>query len=456
MPDAFTQALSLALDLTSPALLAAPAPGSTFELFTAPSTERVRMAQQRFLWDMYRGEQLTFIPRLPGESTLEFLRRPHKCALNFTRVLVDILSQLYRRPVERTLEGDAGAVERIQRALSRNPLDRLLLTCDRLARLQGVAALRVSYEQGELRFWPWPAHRLAVLPQPQQPDRPAAVVALPAGAADVAHVWTAERFACVAAGRVADEQEHGYGCIPFVFAHDRLPVDGFWVEGRGHAVAPANAEFNAKLSELAHTIAMQGFGVMEIVNPDPAQDIAVGPGRAIRFTVSGNEPYGISFKSPQAPVAELLQDLEFFLRALLKSQRIPESVLSVHATSGQSGVAILAQQTPVLEDRVERRQVFAAFEHELLACALALLREHEGLRGACSLRVDFPEPELEQSASERMQMDDWRLRRGLATPWELMRRDDPDAWPDLESARAAWLANRDALREAGLAPEINL
>jgi hypothetical protein len=75
-----------------------------------------------------------------------------------------------------------------------------------------------------------------------------------------------------------------------VFFHDRLPTDGFWVEGRGRSLCHANAEFNAKLSELAYTIAMQGFGVMEIVNPDPTRNIEIGPGRAIAFNVSGNTP----------------------------------------------------------------------------------------------------------------------------------------------------------------------
>jgi hypothetical protein len=392
---------------------------------------------------MYGGDQLHYIPRLPGESATEFLRRPHKQFLNITRVVIDVLSQLYRRPVERTIHSDMRLLERVQQAWHRNPLDRLLLGVDRMARLQGVAAVRVSYEDGEVRYWPWPAHRLVVLPDFDRPDTPAAVIAFTAGDGSLAHVWSDSRVSTVAGGRILTEEEHGLGRVPFAFVHDRLPVDGFWVEGRGRSVAYANAEFNAKLSELAHTVAMQGFGVMEIVNPDPGQQIAIGPNRAIAFSVSGNEPFGVNFKSPNAPIRDLIEDLEFLLRTLLKTQRIPESVLSVNVGANVSGVSVLAQQTPVLEDRVERQQAFRVFEQDLLDVTSAVLREHEAIGGIAQVQVNYPEPQLEQNATERMNVDDWRLRNGLITPWEIMRRDDPDAYPTIEAARQAWQASRE-------------
>jgi hypothetical protein len=443
MPDPFTRALSLALEQTSlpPARPTVSRPDELYALHTSEG-DHARRNEARFAWDMYCGDQLRYIPRLPGESAAEFLRRPHKQFLNVTRVIIDVLSQLYRRQVERTLDADQATRERIQRVWDRNPPDRLLLGVDRLARLQGVAAVRVSYERGEVRYWPWPAHRLVAIPDPESPDAPTCVIAFAAGDGSVAHVWSDTRVSTVAGGRILSEQEHGLGRVPFALVHDRLPVDGFWVEGRGRAVAYANAEFNAKLSELAHTVAMQGFGVMEIVNPDPAADIAIGPARAIAFNVSGAEPYGINFKSPNAPVTDLIADLEFFLRTLLKTQRIPESVLSVNVGMNVSGVSVLAQQTPVLEDCVERQQVFRAFEQQLIDVTLAVLREHEGGVGEARLHVNYPEPELEQNANERMAMDDWRLRHGMTTPWEIMRRDDPDAFATLEQAKQAYEHNR--------------
>lgn len=445
MQDVFNQALSLALEQTSPSRAARPfgpgaASGELADLLTEPG-ESGRLAQCRFLWDMYRGDQLRYLPRAAGESMADFARRPHRHFLNLTRVLVDTLSQLYRRPVERSLHGDATFAQRIRAAWSRNPLDLLLLTCDRLARLQGVCALGATWQQGQIRLWPWPAHRLIVLPDPGLPCRAQAVIALAAGDGALAHVWTDRQFATVSQGRVARQGEHGLGRVPFAFVHDRTPVDGFWVEGRGHSIAPANAEFNTKLTELGHTISLQGFGVMEVVNPDPANPLVIGPSRAIQFSVSGDQPYGINFKAPNAPIGALIDDLEFQLRTLLKTQRIPESALSVQATTDASGLSILAQQTPITEDRIERQQLFRAFEQEVLDVCASLSRVHEGAGGELQLHVNYPEPQLEQSAGERMALDEWRLKHGLITPWQIMRRDDPDAFATEEEARRVWLEN---------------
>ncbi|MBX3474385.1 MAG: hypothetical protein KF754_08380 [Planctomycetes bacterium] len=445
MPDPFTAALSIALEITSP--YGAPAsfgPGASaadlFALCTdTGDTARRRRAQMQ--WDFYRGEQLRYLPRQPGENHADFARRPHRHFMNLTRVLVDILSQLYRVPVTRNITGDDRATERIRATLARNPLDLLLLHADRLCRLQGVAAIGASWQDGRCALWPWPAHRLCVVPDPDWPARPLAVVALAAGDGSLAQVWTPDRFASVSHGRVVEEADHGLGRVPFAFVHDRPPVDDFWVEGRGASIVPANAEFNQKLTEMAQTVSLQGFGVMEIVNPDPGQPLVVSPSRAIQFRVAGDQPYGVNFKSPNAPIAGLIADLEFHLRTLLKSQRIPESVLSVHAGTTASGVSILAQNSPVLEDRQERQLAFRALESDLAGLCLTLLRQHEGVSGHAELAVDYPEPSLEQSATERMAVDDWRLRHGLVTPWQLMRRDDPDAFASDEEARAVWQAN---------------
>jgi hypothetical protein len=51
-----------------------------------------------------------------------------------------------------------------------------------------------------------------------------------------------------------------------------------------------------------------------------------------------------------------------------------------------------------------------------------------------------------------MAVDAWKLQQGLTTPWEIMLRDDPDAFTDLEDAKKAWLARRAEMREAGFQP----
>ncbi len=114
MSDAYTHALSLAIEHTSPASFhRVPALN---ELYASPESDDSRIALARFCHDMYRGDQLRHLPRLTGESSLEHSRRAHKSFLNVTRVVIDVLSQLYRRPITRKLSGDAAAATLIAAA----------------------------------------------------------------------------------------------------------------------------------------------------------------------------------------------------------------------------------------------------------------------------------------------------------------------------------------------------
>ena len=70
MSDSFTRALSLALEHTSPILRSerpsVSRPDELYALYTSEG-DNARRAEARFLWDMYRGDQLRYLTRLPGE-----------------------------------------------------------------------------------------------------------------------------------------------------------------------------------------------------------------------------------------------------------------------------------------------------------------------------------------------------------------------------------------------------
>lgn len=429
-------------------------------------TKRIELAA--FQHEMYRGNQLPFLEPHPGESDQEFQRRVHLRTLNLTRVVIDVLSGLYRSPAERTLSGGAPAWrEALEPAWRLGSPDALLSTADRLARLQGVCAVQPLWRDNRLSWRILPAHRLAVIEDPTDPINPAAVVTLSAGpvwdalgrhsGAAFADVWTRDEWMRVRGGEVVSRESHDYGRVPFAFLRDRWPTDSFWVEGRGHSLCYDNAVLNGRLSDLAEVIALQGFGVMEVVNPDPAQDIVLGPGRAVAFRPMQGEPMGINFKNPGAPIAELVEEMRESIRHILLSQRIPEHALSVSVSGGTSGIAIHAANSPVVEDRLERARLFAVAEDEMHRAAIAIVAAHTGLdpSDAPTMRVNFPEPDLMQTFSDKQRRDEWMLANGLTTPWHLLYRDNPDGYASLDEAKAVWLARRAELASVSGSPAAN-
>lgn len=422
-----------------------------------------RIELSAFQHEMWRGNQLPFLEPHPAESDADFNRRIHLRTLNLTRVVIDVLSGLYRSPTERTLEGGSQAWhELISHAWQAAPLDAVLSAADRIARLQGVAGVQPVWVDGGLSWRVWPAHRLAVVADPRTPWKALAVVTLSAGPAydalgrhapaAFADVWTDEEWIRVEGGEVTARKQHGYGRLPFAFFRDQWPVDSFWVEGRGRTLCFDNAVLNGRLSDLAEVVALQGFGLMEIINPDPHQDILLGPGRAVAFRPLGDERIGINFKQPNAPIGELLDDIRESIRQILLSQRVPEHALSVSVSGSTSGIAIFAANTPVAEDRQERARLFAGAEAELHAAGIAVAAQHGGLelRDAPGMRVSYPGPELLQIGAESQRRDEWLLANGLIAPWQIMYRDNPDGFASPQEAKEKWIAQRAELRRLGI------
>lgn len=424
--------------------------------------ERARLALAAFQHEMERGNQLPFIEPHPAESDADFQARTSLRTMNITRVVLDVLSGLYRSPVERKApqEGVATSLrDAIERAWDEENIDMLMASADRTARLQGTCALQALWQDGALRLRLIPAQRLAVVPDPSDPTRPLAVIVLSIGSpwdagmswqgASFADVWTSTEYLRISGGKVVEHQQHPYGRPPFVFVRDRAAIDSFWTEGRGLSLCWDNAVLNARLSDLAQVVAMQGFGVMQITNPDPTQTITLAPGRALAFRVSGDMPYGVEFKRPGAPIAELVQEIAESIRLTLLAQRIPESAISVHVSGNASGVAIHAAGTPVYEDRLERAKLFRRVETRLYELCATVAAAHTGAQLPANLatafRINFPEPDLAASLAERREHDEWLLSRGMTTPWALMLRDNPDGFDDLDHARRVWLEQRDEI-----------
>jgi hypothetical protein len=430
-------------------------------------SENARVELAAFQYDMYRGNQLPFIEPHQGESDDEFGKRANLRVLNLSRVVIDVLSGLYRSPVERRLIGGSASFQDLFTSAWRaNSLDTVLFQADRMTRLQGTVGVQPIWQAGSLSYRVFPAHRFAVVRDPSNPAEALAVVTLSAGPlwdgrgelsrASFADIWTRDEYARVSEGHVVERRAHGYAALPFAFFRDAEPLDGFWVEGRGRSLCYDNAVLNARLSDLAQVVALQGFGVLQVTNPDPGQDMRMGPGRAMSFRVAPNTPYGVEFKQPGAPIAELVAELAESVRHILLSQRIPEHALSFNVSANVSGAAIAAANLPVIEDRLERARLFAGAEARLHAASVAVAAVHARLdsREAPQLSVSFPEPSLARSLDERRVHDDWALKQGLLTPWQIMFRDNPDGYVSLDAAREAWIAQRAELQRLGVAPII--
>lgn len=222
---------------------------------------------------------------------------------------------------------------------------------------------------------------------------------------------------------------------------------------------------------------MQGFSLLEIVNPTE-DDVRVGPRQVSKFNIEDStKPFGANFKSPNAPLGELRQDIEAQLRRILMVNDVPVAALGAALDQrAVSGEAIHAAMQPITDDLEERASVFAPVEVALADSMLRVVARHEAdfhyqepitVTDADgnevtdwivpeSRRVNFSvkyQPlDFHKSTRDQVLKDDFDISQGVITPAVLIRREDPDDYPTHEDAVEQWHKNLAETAAAGFTP----
>lgn len=426
--------------------------------------DEIREHNSAFYYTMYGGNQARFIDRKQDETPEEYLDRPGKVTFNVTRLVISILSKLYHQAPSRELA--PGTPEHIAQRLSAIWGGKLfnlsMLDADKLTRLVGTVAIRPMYDPtlaGGIRLWMFMSHQLRVIVDEQRPWEPAAVIERiqPFGTIESRRivVWTRDSFVTVDANGQATYTEHDLGRIPHVFCKDERSYTSFFVEGRGRLLAQPNAVLNNDLTDLEEVKQMQGFGVCQLVNPIE-DEFRMGPRQVFKFEPdTSDDPHGVDFKQPKAPIKELAEDCERGFRRILMTNGVPAAAVGAEIDKRSlSGNAIQAAMQPIVDDLEERGRVFEPIEWDLADSCLRIIRRHEP---GFVYNPDTMKPEFEVkyasltfplSTRDQVLRDDFNIAQAKETPAEQMRRDNPDRYESHEQAVAQWRANLDEMASA--------
>ena len=426
--------------------------------FRGPS-DVFREEHAAFCYLMYQGYQQRFIDRHPGETPEQFLDRARKSTLNLTRLCIRILSQLYRKPPRR--EPRAEMPEQVKQALAGlwSPQFNLdLLAIDRYTRLTGTVGVRPFYDSeapGGIRLWAFLSHQLRVIPDPKKPWKARAVIERHEPFANRGRIiiWTAKTFLLIKEDGKGVGLPHGLGRIPVTFFKDDQCFTSFFVEGRGRGLCDQNAVVNAKLTDINEIEQFQGFSVPVAVNPEE-DEVTIGPRRALIFKPdTKDEPYGLEFKSPDAPLAELRAGIEADVRNLFRQEQIPEAALGAEiGRRAISGIAIRQAMMPIIEDNLERGIAFTPVEEDLADNCLRIRAKHDPtfaydpVRDAPKFAVHFQPMDFPTDIRDQILQDEFDIAHGIETPATIMRRRDPVRFKTHAEAVAQWKQHLAELR----------
>lgn len=266
------------------------------------------------------------------------------------------------------------------------------------------------------------------------------------------YIWWTDRYHFttdgkgeIIAAKSPDDNRNPIGLIPG--ANNSEDQDGqFWALG-GEDLVAGSVLINKLLTDLYYIIYLQGFGQIIVTGQNVARERWVfGPNNVISIDYdqeAGEPKPEISILSNNPPVQDWLNAMEQYLAMLLTTNNMSPSQVAakLDVQSFPSGVAMLIEQSEVVEDITEKQTDYFEIERRLVDILGRWTRIYsqtnefndtwagfeplsEDVSDSYYVKYQDPKP----PTSEREHLENLKLRKdlGLNELVDLLRRDNPD------------------------------
>lgn len=381
--------------------------------------ERVRMARARIARDYYEGN---FEPYMTEYGRVLGIRddAPNRRSIPYLRSIIDAKTRrLYMSDPKRVVTGQPEVTDYLSMLYSKGRLTPKLRDTLKYAAMGGVCAIQVELNQpksdGEAQatlaaarpavgFRIWAADEFAVWCSPDEPLTPYAVAVLDRydnqtrcrlWTPDVFAVYTSEKWdgtgntAGTRLFKQISAEQNFLGLVPFAFQWWLEPTKDFWVSHPGPELVVVNSHANARLSKIADdTLFTRPIQFARNVRegwklPDRIQagDIHFLPG-AIETIGEGAD--GPSIETSMVDLSYLAADREE-LEAHLELQGelfgVPRDQWRLRGGNAASGVSIIAEQLPIIEECEARQALLESTEKDLAMVTLMTVAAWIGGQG---------------------------------------------------------------------------
>jgi hypothetical protein len=422
----------------------------------------------------------------------------HRSTPLFRRVMHVMTANLYKAPLGRRL-ATPESTDWLNRVYQANAMSAKWQRADQLTFVGGFSAFQFAGhddEQRPLRIHLWGPEQCVVYCDPDDQTEAAAVAvidlydgqrrltlwteetvayyATKKGGpypADGSTAWTFQRKKDNPYRMPKSAADQGRGILPFAFAHFNFPVQEFDTTGPGNNLRELNDAVNFGLNDLGDGIRYlaKPIGLAEGVDESWSPPAKILPGMFLNLPASSVNAAGdgpvptLRFVSPDLGFVDVVwNDLNKFIDHSLEMHGVPPSTIRM-SLNAQSGVAILAEQSPLLTWAESRRRPFAHYEERAALVALQVGAAHlrnnnrdagelEEVLGDPRLALTWPRMYVQLPGPEQRLEDDYRIQRGYSSKLSLlMEREDlteDQAFERLEQVRK----QNERLAAAGIDP----
>jgi hypothetical protein len=415
------------------------------EILAGLPNEQERRAQNLRNIDYYQMRGAKMIPRRDAETDQDYRIRP-KRHLPFTHRVINVLcSKLYCPGPNRAIVDQDAASEWLDQVYTQNLINSLWQNADRMSTLNGMAAFQVSATGDrnrpiKIQLWTgW--HEVIPFEHPDVANEIASVVTVDLIDNRTRYTWWTDQFYRVyqtdklypgqtSGGRIAHYEpklsgDNPYGIIPFAFIWYELPLNGIdSVEGLGPFLSSLNETIDVEISDMAQ-------GVQQYHNPIPCAydaDVSwapiVAPGKWMRVNSvptdleRGPTPR-LEYLQAQLDIAGGWTNIRGVVDSELEALGIPLTAYRMDSNTLPSGAALVAEQKPLMDYAVTRREPFRVYETGLARVALTVGRAFYRQPGLTTqgqdltLNLTWPAPTIDLPGPDRDTQDQDSLAMGL-------------------------------------------
>lgn len=368
-----------------------------------------RMSRARVARDYYEGN---FAPYMSDYSEILGIRvnAPNRRSIPYIRSIIDAkIRRLYMADPKRVITGNDEATDYLAMLYSKGRCTPKLKESVKYAALGGVCAIQVEINQpkddGEVEatlalarpavnFRIYSADEFAVWCSPDEPLTPYAVAVLDRYDNQTrCRLWTPESFTVYTSKKwdgtgntagtrifeLISTETNILGLVPFAFQFWVEPTQDFWVWSPGEELARVNEHANARLCKIADDIIFtRPITYSKGVEPGwappsryRATDIVPLPSSGGADTTIGSGIVEPALETTSVDLSYLEHDraeLESHLELQGEMHGVPQEQWRMR--SAASGVAIVSEQLPIIEECEARQVLMESTEKDLALVTL--------------------------------------------------------------------------------------
>lgn len=424
------------------------------EVLAALPNESQRMLDAKVNEDFYNLRNMWYIEKREAETDYDFEYRPKRYSKITRRVIEVLTAHLYNPGPARRLEGSSAGETMLQNIYDSNHINIVMKEADKLAILNDVSAIQISAtgdSAAPVRLHVWGGEEYAVWTRMDDPADPWCVCTISMfNMRRRYQVWTKNEIRTYYTKPLQDGQTAGgtapslsnsesganpYGELPFVFVRNTPSTRDFWGGGIGTALRETNHDVDRELSHLAQIIQRNCTPVGLLINVSEQFRLTTRPG-AFQHLLPRNSkdnslgPPDAKYLQSEMHIAEVWHDIESYVNQTLQELGVPLSAVRMDQQSAMSGIAIVAEQLPLLTRAKDRQTLFSMYEKQLAKKILKISGNYYNrpdLQKAANLvdssfEILWPDPAVPLPTPERDQSDQSEIAMGIASRVQIVMR----------------------------------